>query len=329
MSDAPGGTPPVHGLHHVTCIAGDPQRNVDFYVGVMGMRLVKRSVNQDVPDTYHLFYADGAGTPGTDLTFFPWPAMDPSRPGAGLAVEVALAVPSASLGYWRERLAAAGIAVDAPGERFGEAVASFRDPDGLHLALVGTDDPRPFVPWEGSPVPAAHQVRGLDAARLWVRDLDATAAALTTLLGFRRGGVEDGWQRFEVGEGGSGARLDVRAEPEARRGTWGIGGVHHVAWRVDDVVAELALRQIVDEAGLRPSPQIDRFWFASVYFKEPGGTLFELATDGPGFSLDEDPAHLGERLILPPWLEPHRAAIEAALPPIDVPGAAAGPPPAG
>jgi len=316
-------TPPVHGLHHITCIACDPQRNVDCYVVVMGMRLVKRSVNQDVPDTYHLFYADGAGTPGTDLTFFPWPAMPPSRPGAGLAVEVALAVPADSLGYWRDRLAAAGIAVDASGERFGEAVVPFRDPDGLHLALVGTDAPRPFVAWDGSPVPTAHQVRGLDAARLWVRDLDATAAALTTLLGFRRGGVEDGWQRFEVGEGGSGARLDVRAEPEARRGTWGTGGVHHVAWRVDDVVAELALRQIVDEAGLRPSPQIDRFWFASVYFKEPGGTLFELATDGPGFSLDEDPAHLGERLILPPWLERHRAAIEAVLPPLAVPGDAA------
>lgn len=324
MSGTPGGgPPPVHGLHHVTCIAGDPQRNVDFYVGVLGMRLVKRSVNQDAPDAYHLFYADGAGTPGTDLTFFPWPAMGPSRPGAGLAVEVALAVPSASLGYWRDRLTAVGLEVAPAEARFGETALPFRDPDGLRLALVACDEVRPFVPWADSPVPAAHQVRGLHAVRLWVRDRDATAAALTTLLGFAPRGDDGDWRRYAAGRGGSGTYMDVRATPDERRGTWGVGGIHHVAWRVDDVAAGLVLRRIVDEAGLRPSPQIDRFWFASVYFKEPGGALFELATDGPGFDRDEDPAHLGERLILPPWLEPHREAIAAALPPLDLPGAAA------
>ena len=341
--------PTVHGLHHITCIAGDPQLNVDFYAGLLGMRLVKRSVNQDVPDTYHLFYADGAGTPGTDLTFFPWPAMERSRRGIGLAVEVALAVPAASLGYWGDRLRAAGVDVGEAGggpggstgvamgvatvdgtggdgarsdglaTRFGETVLPFRDPDGLHLALVATDDERPFVPWDGSAVPTAHQIRGLHAVRLWERDMGPTVAALTTLLGLAPAGVEDSWHRYAAGSGGSGTYVDVRELPEERRGTWGTGGVHHVAWRVDDVAEGTALRRIVEDAGLRPSPVIDRFWFESIYFKEPGGTLFELATEGPGFGRDEDMAHLGEQLILPPWLEVHRGAIEAALPALVLP----------
>jgi len=332
-------TPTVHGLHHITCIAGDPQLNVDFYAGLLGMRLVKRSVNQDVPDTYHLFYADGAGTPGTDLTFFPWPAMERSRRGIGLAVEVALAVPAGSLGYWGDRLRAAGVDVGpTDGEsvggdaaagagfvtRFGETTLPFRDPDGLHLALVATDDDRPFVPWERSAVPAAHQIRGLHAVRMWERDIGPTVAALTTLLGMTPAGVEDGWHRYAAGSGGSGTYVDVRELPEERRGTWGTGGIHHVAWRVDDVAEGTALREIVEDAGLRPSPVIDRFWFESIYFKEPGGTLFELATEGPGFGRDEDMAHLGEQLILPPWLEVHRGAIEAALPGLVLPDGSAG-----
>lgn len=311
----------VHGIHHITCIAGDPQANVDFYVGALGMRLVKRSVNQDSPDTYHLFYADAAGSPGTDLTFFPWPKMEPARPGIGLAVDVSLAVPSTSLPYWRDRLAAARVAVDAeaPATRFGEPALCFRDPDGLPLALVGIDAARPFAPWDRSAVPAEHQIRGLHAVRLLERDMGPTVAALTTLLGMKPVGIEDGWHRFAAGEGGSGALVDVKELPDERRGTWGTGGVHHVAWRVADMDEGLALRQIVEQAGLRPTPVIDRFWFESIYFKEPGGTLFELATDGPGFGRDEDTAHLGERLILPPWLEPRRGAIEAGLPALVVP----------
>lgn len=313
----------VHGIHHITCIAGDPQANVDFYVGVLGMRLVKRSVNQDSPDTYHLFYADAAGSPGTDLTFFPWPRMEPARPGIGLAVDVALAVPSTSLPYWRDHLASARVAVDAeaPATRFGEPALCFRDPDGLPLALVGIDAARPFAPWAKSAVPAEHQIRGLHAVRLLERDMGPTVATLTTLLGMRPVGIEDGWHRFAAGEGGSGALVDVKELPDERRGTWGTGGVHHVAWRVADMDEGLAVRQIVEQAGLRPTPVIDRFWFESIYFKEPGGTLFELATDGPGFGRDEDPAHLGERLILPPWLEARRGAIEAGLPALVVPEA--------
>jgi glyoxalase family protein len=311
--------PSVHGIHHVTCIAGDPQENVDFYVGVLGLRLVKKSVNQDVPDTYHLFYADGAGTPGTDITFFPWPDMAPVQPGIGLAMEVVFAVPPGSLDYWRERLAAHRVSVDMAEPRFGEPALRFRDPHGLPLALVGTTRERPFMPWARSAVPAEHQLRGMDAVRLWEGDLNDTAALLTGVMGFSRLGEDDGWVRFGLGDGAGGTLVEVREMPEEHRGRWGTGGVHHVAWRVQDGDEQMALREAVEAAGRRPTPVIDRFWFASVYFLEPGGVLFELATDGPGFERDEDADKLGERLILPPWLEGRRGLIEHALPPIATP----------
>ncbi len=306
----------VHGIHHVTCIAGDAQENLDFYTGVLGMRLVKRSVNQDAPDTYHLFYADAEGHPGTDLTFFPWPQMPAGRKGVGLAVEVGLAVPDGSLAFWAERLAAAGVAVGAPERRFGETALRFTDPHGLEVALTATPETRPFAPWSGSPVPERHQVRGFHAMRLWEWNLAPTAQLLSRALGFERLGEEGGWHRFGVAGGGSGRWLEIRELPAERRGSWGPGAVHHVAFQVADEEEQLGVRRAVAEAGAHPTPVIDRFWFRSVYFKEPGGVLFELATLGPGFTVDEDPAHLGERLILPPWLEPRRREIEAVLPPL-------------
>jgi glyoxalase family protein len=309
----------VHGIHHVTAIAGDAQENLDFYVGVMGMRLVKKSVNQDAPDTYHLFYADGDGTPGTDLTFFPWPQMEAGRLGVGLTVEVSLAVPVGSLTYWRERFDSKGVNYGEVEVRFGETTLPFSDPHGLRLALVETDDKRQFVPWERSPVPAEHQVRGMHAVRLWERELAPTETLLTEYMGFTRIGAENGWHRYGVEGGGSGNIVEVKALPDARRGVWGTGSVHHVAWRMKDSDDEMALREVLDSTRLRPTPQIDRFWFRSVYFKEPGGALFELATDGPGFDRDEDKKHLGERLILPPWLESQRDTIEAALPTLELP----------
>lgn len=311
----------VFGIHHVTCIAGDPQENLDFYSGVLGMRLVKRSVNQDDPGTYHLFYADGAGRPGSDLTFFPWPHMGAGRPGAGLTAEVALAVPPGSLGFWRARLGDAGARAGGETTRFGERVLPLTDPHGLSLALVESEEARDFTPWRGSPVPEERQVRRIHGVRLVEHDLDATGAALRDVLGYVPRGDEEGWHRFAVGGGGSSRVLDVRAAPDAPRGRWGVGSVHHVAFRVPDDEAHAAGRDLARRAGLRPTPVIDRFWFRSVYFLEPGGVLFELATDGPGFGVDEDPAHLGERLVLPPWLEGDRAAIENALPPLRLPAA--------
>jgi glyoxalase family protein len=303
----------VLGLHHITCIAGDPQENVDFYAGVLGLRMVKRSVNQDDPTTYHLFYADAQGSPGTDLTFFPWPQLPPARLGTGLAVEVALAVPEGSLGFWGERLARYGAAVHGLESAFGERRLRLEDPHGLPLALVEVVE-RAFVPWDESPVPADLQVRGLHGARVWEASLVRTERFLVEVLGFVPAGEEDGWRRYTVAGGGSGCVLDVQEKPLASPGRWGVGGVHHLAWRVRDDQHQQEVRHRVAWAGVSPTPVIDRFWFKSVYFREPGGVLFELATDGPGFAVDEDLERLGTALVLPPWLEGERARIEAALP---------------
>jgi glyoxalase family protein len=312
----------VRGLHHVTAIAGPAQANLDFYSGVLGMRLVKKSVNQDDPGTYHLFYADADGHPGTDLTFFPWAQMAPSREGYGLSSEVSLAVPPGSLDFWSERLQQHGVSVSPPESRFGQAVLPLRDPHGLHVALVESQDSlgRSFTAWDQSPIPKQHQIRGLESARLVERDLIRTSSFLTGAMGFAHLGTENGWHRYGVAGGKSGAHIDLYESPNSGRGAWGTGSIHHLAWRVDDEAHQLEVRQRVQQGGSRPTPVIDRFWFKSVYFPEPGGVLFELATEGPGFAVDEDPAHLGETLVLPPWLEPERANIEAALPPLTSPG---------
>lgn len=304
----------VHGLHHVTVISGDAQENLDFYTGVMGMRLVKKSINQDSPGTYHLFYADGVGSPGTDLTFFPWPEMQPARPGAGQIMEVSLAVPEGTLDYWKERLHAEEVETDEIEMRFGERTLPFADPHGLRVALVATSDEREFEPWEESPVPAEKQVVGLHAVRLLERELEATEALLVGVMGFEKVGEEEGWHRYGVAGGGSGTFAEVQVDPTAGTGRWGVGSIHHVAWRVPDDETEIALQQRIAHTGLRPTGQIDRFWFRSVYFREPGGALFELATDGPGFTRDEEVGSLGRELILPPWMEKNRATIEANLP---------------
>jgi glyoxalase family protein len=314
----------TRGLHHVTAISGPAQENLDFYAGVLGMRLVKKSVNQDDPGTYHLFYADALGHPGTDLTFFPWAHHAPARMGHGLAVEVTLEVPPGSLEFWGTRLARFGGAAPAVENRFGCRALPLTDPHGMRLALVEGVDPisRAFTPWEESPVPAERQIRGLEGARLWERELAPTASFLIQVMGFRVVGTENGWTRFAVADAGSGEHVDLREAPESARGTWGVGGIHHLAWRVDDDAVELELRRAIEAAGRRPTEVIDRFWFRSVYFLEPGGVLFELATEGPGFGVDEPIEHLGESLVLPPWLEGDRPAIEAVLPSLGPPRSA-------
>ncbi|HVS66430.1 MAG TPA: ring-cleaving dioxygenase [Thermoanaerobaculia bacterium] len=309
----------VHGIHHITAIAGDAQENLDFYTGVLGSRLVKRSVNQDATDTYHLFYADRDGNPGTDLTFFPWPGMGRGAQGAGHAVEVGFAVPAGSLGRWSERLAAAGLDVSEPSARFGEETVLARDPHGLPLSFTEASTPLHATPWERSPVPAEDQLRGFHAVRLLEHSMAPTARFLTAGLGFEEAGEEDGWRRFVVEGGGSSRIVEVREDPDARRGAWGAGTVHHVAFRVADDEELLEVRERAQRAGADPTSVIDRFWFHSVYFREPGGVLFELATEGPGFAVDEDAERLGEHLVLPPWLEAQREEIEAGLPPLSYP----------
>jgi glyoxalase family protein len=311
--------PRVHGLHHITAISGPAQENLDFYAGVLGMRLVKRSVNQDDPGTYHLFYADAEGHPGTDLTFFPWAQLAPPRPGHGLATEVALEVPAGSLGFWAARLEKYGVTPGKIEKRFGDTVLTLVDPHGLKLSLVepGSVHQRKFTPWDGGPVPGERQIRGLYGAQVWEREAAPTEAFLTGALGFERIGVENGWTRYGFKD--AAGIIDIKETPDQRRGAWGVGAVHHLAWRVDDDAQELAVRAQVEQAGGHATPVIDRFWFKSVYFKEPGGVLFELATDGPGFAIDEKKEALGETLVLPPFLESQRAQIEKVLPPLTLP----------
>jgi glyoxalase family protein len=304
----------ANGLHHITAISGPAQENLDFYAGVLGMRLVKKSVNQDDPGTYHLFYADAEGHPGADLTFFPWAFLAPPRAGHGVATEVALEIPRGAGTYWADRLQKYGARLEAPQQRFGDGVIPVTDPHGLKLALVEPLEPpaRPFTPWEGSPVPAERQIRGLYGAQVSEHDAATTGRFLVDVLGFVRRADADGVTRYGFSE--AAGVIDVRHTPDLRRGAWGVGAVHHLAWRVDDDEHQREMRNRVEEAGRRPTPVIDRFWFKSVYFQEPGGVLLELATDGPGFAVDEDAAHLGESLVLPPWLERERERIEEALP---------------
>jgi glyoxalase family protein len=307
----------VHGLHHITAIAGPAQENLDFYAGVLGMRLVKRSVNQDDPGTYHLFYADAEGHPGSDLTFFPWSDMAPPRMGHGLAVEVSLEAPRGSLDWWADRLERYGVVPDPIEVRFGQRALPLSDPHGLRVALIEDPAPRDFAAWDESPVPGERQIRGLHGARLWEHSAAATAAFLTEAMGLRALATENGWTRYGFPD--AAGSVDVRETPEAKRGMWGVGSVHHLAWRVPDDERQMAMRAQVESAGAQATPVIDRFWFRSVYFREPGGVLFELATDGPGFAVDEDPARLGETLVLPPWLEQARGQIESRLPELRMP----------
>jgi len=287
------------------------------------MRLVKRSVNQDDPGTYHLFYADAEGAPGTDLTFFPWEQLAPPQLGYGLAVEVALEIPSGSVDYWAKRLERYGTTLGAVEHRFGNRAVPLTDPHGLHVALIESPagTMRRSTPWDGSEVPGERQIRGLYGARLWERDVAPTTEFVTGVLGFERLAAEDGWVRYGFLD--ATGVIDIREAPTPHRGAWGVGAVHHLAWRVDDEAHQLAMRQRIEASGRRPTPVIDRFWFKSVYFLEPGGVLFEIATDGPGFAVDEDRDHLGESLVLPPFLESRRADIERVVPPLSLPVPAA------
>ena len=306
----------VSGIHHVTAIAGDAQRNVDFYTTVLGMRLVKRTVNFDDPGTYHLYYGDEQGSPGTILTFFPWPNASRGREGAGQVNGVALAVPHASLGFWLARLVAQGVEHGEIESRLGERLIALRDPDGMRIELVGAAVAGDVPGWNDGPVPAEHAVRGVHAVTVWTERPAETFALVEGPLGMRRLASEGAITRFAASDGGIGAFLDVRDVAGFWTGTLGAGTVHHVAWRVPDDAAELAMLDIVRAAGIGTTDVVDRKYFHSIYFREPGGTLFEIATDEPGFAIDEPLSTLGQSLVLPEWLEPERARIEQRLPPI-------------
>ena len=298
----------LEGIHHITAITAEAQPNVDFYAGVLGLRLVKKTVNQDQPNVYHLFYADEEGSPGADLTFFEFRGVPRGKAGEGMVHRIVWRVASGeALAFWARRLEGAG----APVERAGDALR-FRDPEGLeHELVVAEVDDAPLIA-DHPEVPREVALRGFHAARAYSSVPDVSTGMLEEALAFDR--TDDGWEARGSERGG----LWAYDPPPGERALQGAGTVHHIAW-ASTMDEHEAWRQRVVEAGGRPTPVIDRFWFRSVYFREPSGVLFELATMGPGFAIDEDPEHLGESLILPPFLEGQREQIEAELTPIRAP----------
>ena len=296
---------------------------------MLGLRLVKRTVNFDDPGTYHFYFGDETGSPGTILTFFPWAGVPRGTIGAGQVTATAFSIPSAALDYWRRRLAEHGVAFREL-RRFGEEVLAIEDPDGLVLELIavpleaerGAAAPRDLAPaWSGGPVPAGHALRGFHSATLTpAGPMARTLGVIEGLMGFQRVGEEAGRTRLRGNGPGPGTLIDVIDAPDEPRGRLGAGTVHHVAWRAADDAAQLEWRARLEDAGLRPTTVLDRQYFHSIYFREPGHILFEVATDTPGFGWDEPSDTLGTDLKLPPWLEPERAAIERALPPVQLPG---------
>lgn len=303
------------GLHHITAICADPKRNVAFYTRDLGLRLVKKTVNFDDPGTWHLYYGDETGSPGSALTFFAWAQLPRGRNGPGMAVEIAFAVPAGSLAYWHRRLTDHGIAHDATEQRFGEQVLPLRDPDGLRLELVESPAVDRLGGRSGGDVPAAHAVRGFHGVTVWVGDSEATGEVLTGGFGFSPHGRQGNARRFTTGSALGGV-VDLRAAAGFPAGRQGTGSVHHVAFRAVDDAAQADMAAAVRRKGLHPTEQIDRQYFRSIYFREPSGVLFEIATDGPGFTVDEPPDKLGSAIKLPPRYETERAKIEAALPPL-------------
>ncbi len=308
--------PKILGLHHVTAIAGDPQTNVDFYGEVLGLRLVKRTVNFEDPATYHLYYGDELARPGTILTFFPWPGARRGTRGAGQATVTAFSVPRNSLGWWQERLSAQRIINEGPFERFDDEVLTVLDPDGLRLELVAqTGATQPEGGVEG-PIPSEFSIRGLHSVTLTVRSYEGTVQLLAEGLGFQPIGESDDRSRFEVpGPLDRQTLVDV-VETSSGEGRVAVGTFHHVAWRTASDEEQLAWRERLLSRDLVVTPVLDRNYFHSIYFREPGGVLFEIATDSPGFTIDEPLSDLGTTLKLPAWLEGQRESIEAGLPPL-------------
>lgn len=305
----------TQGIHHVTAITAHLDRHLDFYSRILGLRLVKRTVNFDDPASYHLYYGDATGRPGSLLTFFVWPSGRPGRAGTGVVGAVALAVPPGSMGFWFERLISNGIRTDAPGRRMGESVLEFADPDGMRVELVGAA--AATIPgWERGPVPSEHGVRSLHGVTIWEERDEGHARTLQEVLGLRPVGEDGNRVRF-ASASSRGAVVDLRRVGGFWRGLSGPGVVHHVAFRAADDREQEAFSSRAADGGLRPTPQLDRRYFRSVYFRQPHGVLFEVATAEPGFLVDETEATLGSKLQLPPWLEGSRAELEAALPALD------------
>ena len=306
-----------HGIHHVTAISSNPQANVDFYTRVLGLRLVKQTVNFDAPHVWHLYYGDEKGSPASILTFFPWPGVMPGKEGAGLTTATAFSVPPESIGFWNQRLNSLGLQTEAPFVRGDSEVLTLFDNDGMRLELVASaGDTRSG--WDGvADIPQEMAVRGLHEITLSERDLDPTASMLTNFLGMVLSQEGAGAASFQMGEGGAGASVLVKGGVQ-ERGLQAGGTVHHVAFRAPNLAVMEGWRQELLGRGVSVTEVMDRQYFKSIYFREPGGVLFEIATDDPGFDIDEPLLELGRKLKLPPWLEPSREQIKNSLPKIEV-----------
>jgi glyoxalase family protein len=310
----------IVGLHHVTAIASDPQRNLDFYIGLLGLRLVKRTVNFDDPGAYHFYFGDARGTPGTILTFFPWPDARRGYRGVGQIEATAFAISPDSVGYWLDRFKEQHVTAEKTSARFGEEVTRFTDPDGLLLELIASDSSSKIESWNDSIVPAEHSLRGFHSVSAALEGYERTAKLLTESFSYRL--AEESGNRFRFvaqSESGPGRVVDLLCMPDGRAGHVAAGSVHHIAFRAKDAAEQLQWREHLVELGYNVTPVIDRTYFHSIYFREPGGILFEIATVPPGFTLDEKLDELGMHLRLPPWMESARSQIERVLPPIELP----------
>jgi glyoxalase family protein len=313
----------IRGLHHVTAIASDPQRNLDFYVGLLGLRFVKRTVNFDDPGTYHFYFGDRRGTPGTILTFFPWPRARRGIRGSAQVEATAFAIPQDSVGFWLERLKQQHVTAEKVPSRFGEEVIRLLDPDGLLIELITvTADvwPAKIEPWPEIPVPPEHALRGFHSVSAALEGYERTARLLTETFGYRLADQSGNRFRFvSADESAPGRIIDLLCQPDAPAGRVAAGSVHHIAFRAKDDTEQLQWRERLVDLGYNVTPVVDRTYFHSIYFREPGGVLFEIATEPPGFTLDEKVEELGMHLRLPAWMESARSQIEEILPPVHVP----------
>jgi len=306
----------ITGIHHITAIAGNAKRNLDFYTRVLGLRMVKRTVNFDDPGTYHFYYGNANGTPGTILTFFPWEGVVSGRTGTGMATEIGYSVSKSSLPFWVDRFRELHVPQSETAERMGEILLPFRDPDGLKISLIGSNDIDDRQPWTTPQVPAADATKGFHSVTLTLREIGPTAEILTDVLGYRQERREGNRYRFRTDAVATAAIVDMVEEPKEGRGLDGGGTNHHVAFRVANEEMQMAFREKILSRGLHITPKINRDYFYSVYFREPGGVLFELATDNPGFTVDEPLDQLGTQLKLPGQYESMRKEIEKSLPAI-------------
>jgi glyoxalase family protein len=308
--------PLITGIHHITAIAGNAQKNIDFYTGVLGLRLVKKTINFDAPDVYHFYFGDEFGAPGTVFTTFPFAGARKGTKGTGELTYTAFSIAAGALDYWSERLKKYGVAVSTPLTRFGEQLIRFEDHDGMGIELIANDrDSRKG--WTYGNIPLAFSVKGFYWAPLLLADHEATAHLLTSHMDYKLIGEEK--SRFRYGtEGNPGDIVDIVVDPNTRHGIQSAGTVHHIAFRTENETSQLEVQQLLLRNGYHVTEVKDRNYFKSIYFREPGGVLFEIATDTPGFAIDEDEAHLGEALKLPDWAESKREQIELRLPKVQL-----------